>query len=85
MNGFKATLGIIAGTLAGLSLGILFAPNKGTRTRKRLTRNGIRLAEDLGDKIIDLNEEMKTKIKSAKRETSDLARKSSEMVEDVSS
>jgi gas vesicle protein len=83
MNGLKATLGIIVGTLTGLSIGILFAPNKGTRTRKRITRNGIRLAEDLGDKLLDLNDEVRMKVRSARKDTADLAKKGSELVEEV--
>ncbi|MGM0588443.1 MAG: YtxH domain-containing protein [Bacteroidota bacterium] len=83
MNGFKATLGIIAGTVAGLSIGMLFAPDKGSRTRRELRKNGKRFAEDIGDRILDLNDEMKTKMKSARKETEELAHKGSELAEEV--
>jgi gas vesicle protein len=83
MNGLKATLGIIVGTLAGVSVGLLFAPNKGSKTRRDLTKNGKRWAEDFGDRILDLNEEMKTKMKTARKETEELAQKGSEFVEEV--
>ena len=42
-------LGILAGAAIGSLLGVLFAPEKGVETRKRLRRK----AEDLRDKALD--------------------------------
>ena len=36
----KAVLGILAGTAIGAGLGILFAPDSGCNTRKKISRKG---------------------------------------------
>ncbi len=36
----KAVLGILAGTAIGAGLGILFAPDSGSNTRKKISRKG---------------------------------------------
>ena len=40
MNSGKVVLGVLAGLAAGAALGILFAPDKGTATRKKISKKG---------------------------------------------
>ena len=40
-------LALLAGAAIGVGLGILFAPDKGTETRKKMAKK----AEDLGDEL----------------------------------
>lgn len=49
MNKGKALLGVLAGIAAGAALGVLFAPDKGSNTRKSLTKK----SEDFADAIND--------------------------------
>ncbi|MCL4481924.1 MAG: YtxH domain-containing protein, partial [Bacteroidetes bacterium] len=40
MNTGKVLLGVLAGVAAGALIGILFAPAKGSRTRRRILKKG---------------------------------------------
>lgn len=49
----KVLAGVVAGAAAGAALGILFAPHKGSKTRKLLMNRGSLLAADLQEKITE--------------------------------
>ena len=51
MNNGKAILAVLAGVAAGAALGMLFAPDKGSGTRKKISKKGEDLADALNDKI----------------------------------
>lgn len=44
----KVFLGILAGVAAGAAVGILFAPDKGSKTRNNITSRSRRFADDVG-------------------------------------
>ncbi|MBA3647117.1 MAG: YtxH domain-containing protein [Chitinophagales bacterium] len=54
MKNSNALAGILIGMIAGAAIGILFAPDKGTETRRRITRKGGDLAETLKDRFSNL-------------------------------
>lgn len=41
MNTGKVLLGVLAGAAVGASLGIIFAPHKGSDTRKKIVQKGV--------------------------------------------
>lgn len=53
MKTSRALLGVLAGLAAGAAIGILFAPAKGERTRRNMSRKGKELIEDLEDVVDD--------------------------------
>ncbi len=49
-SGTKIIMASLAGLAAGFALGLLFAPAKGSKTRKKLKKKLKGVAEELGDK-----------------------------------
>jgi gas vesicle protein len=62
MNKGRVFMGILAGVAVGTVLGLLFAPHKGTKTRKKIAAKGLDLAADVDGLIGDL----KVKIEQSK-------------------
>jgi len=53
MKSGKVLLGLLAGMAVGATLGILFAPDKGTNTRKKISKKGADYADELKEKFDD--------------------------------
>lgn len=77
MKSGKVVLGILAGVAIGSLLGILLAPEKGSDTRKKLTRqmNHKRegLTNDLSQKFNEVVGDITNKIESVKKEVKKMA------------
>ena len=54
MSSSKLITGLFIGAAAGLMLGILFAPDKGTVTRKKIAEKASDLTDELKDILKDL-------------------------------
>jgi gas vesicle protein len=54
MESGKVALGILGGVAAGALLGVLFAPAKGKKTRRKILNKSKHYTEDLKDKFDDL-------------------------------
>ena len=57
-------LGLLAGVAAGAVLGILFAPDKGSNTRKKIVSKGEDYADDVKEKFNDAIDAITDKYKS---------------------
>ncbi len=51
MNSGKILLGVLAGVAAGIVLGVMFAPDKGWNTRKRIDKKLGHYSDDVQDKF----------------------------------
>jgi gas vesicle protein len=66
MSTGKILLGVLAGVAVGATLGILFAPDKGTTTRRKITRKSNEYTDQLVDKFNEFIEDVTEKFESMK-------------------
>ncbi len=80
-SGSKVLLGVLAGAAAGAILGVLFAPDKGNETRRRLSEGSKDIAGSLKEKFSDLVDNIADKYESAREGASDLLGKAKSKAE----
>ncbi|MCX6320543.1 MAG: YtxH domain-containing protein [Bacteroidia bacterium] len=76
MSSGKVLLGVLAGVAAGALLGVLFAPDKGWNTRKRISKKGDEYADALKEKFDEFLDSVSEKFDEVKEDVSDFAEKS---------
>lgn len=64
----KVVLGALAGLATGAALGVLFAPEKGEITRKKIAEKGKNTADDLKIKYNGLIDKLNSKLETVKKE-----------------
>jgi gas vesicle protein len=72
MKNNKALLGFLGGIAAGALLGVLYAPDKGSKTRKKIKQKGGKYADDAKDKAEEILENFSQKYETLKAESKDL-------------
>ncbi|MEX0988510.1 MAG: YtxH domain-containing protein [Bacteroidales bacterium] len=83
MSSGKVFIGILAGVTAGAILGVLLAPDKGSATRKKMTKKGKEFSDDIKDKLDDFMESVSKKFEKVKEEMSDFTEKAKSKDEEV--
>ena len=73
MNSGKILLGVLAGAAAGALMGVLFAPHKGSVTRKKIGRTTGNYADGVKEKIGELLDEITEKFEKVKEDVSEFA------------
>jgi gas vesicle protein len=68
MSSKNVLLGVLGGLAAGALLGILLAPEKGSDTRKYISKKGVDLADALKEKFNDFLETITDQFVVAKEE-----------------
>lgn len=86
MSSGKVLLGLLAGVAGGALLGVLFAPDKGTVTRKKITSKGDEFADSLKDKFNEYMDTLSEKMDDVKNEdyAEDIKEKFNEFLESIS-
>jgi len=83
MSNGKLVTGILVGAAAGAILGILFAPDKGSSTRQKISKKTGDFTDSLKDKYSDFVDSVASKFRSAKNNAEDLAEKGKEKAQDI--
>ncbi len=68
MNSGKVLLGILAGAAVGALAGILFAPSKGSNTRKKILKKGENYYDSLKEKVDELLDDATEKFEKVKED-----------------
>lgn len=76
MNPGKLLLGVLGGVAAGALLGILFAPEKGSKTRKKISKKGEDYVDGFKEKFDELLHSMSEKFNKVKDEYVDFVEES---------
>jgi gas vesicle protein len=72
MSSGKLVLGVLVGVAVGATLGILFAPDKGSNTRKKISDKADDFTGDLKHKVDEFFDMLTEKFEQSKKETEDL-------------
>lgn len=74
----KVVMGVLAGAATGAILGILFAPNKGSETRQKISKTSKDAVSDIKEKLEDLMHS----VSGSTNHTTEKKKNASEAVED---
>ena len=72
MNTNKVVLGLIGGLAIGALAGVLFAPAKGSKTRKRIMKKGSNYTKEIKDKIEEFYNTVATKYDNVLEQAKDI-------------
>ncbi len=75
MSSGKVLLGVLAGVAVGAALGVLFAPDKGWNTRKRISKKAEDITDDLREKFDEFLDSISVKVDEAKEDFADISGK----------
>ena len=77
MSNSKTVLGFLAGAAVGSILGILFAPDKGTETRRKISETGSDVTDSLKSKFNDFVDGIRDTYQGVKNDAEDMAEEGS--------
>lgn len=85
MSTGKVFLGVLAGVAVGSILGILFAPEKGSETRKKISAKSHDLKDELTEKFNEFLDDVNEKFEQVKDEAGKVKAKAGSVKNDMKS
>jgi gas vesicle protein len=83
MSSGKVLLGVLAGVAAGALIGILFAPDKGSETRKKIVEKGEDYVDGMKDKFNGLIDDLGKKMDGMQAKANKMADDAKATVEEA--
>lgn len=83
MKSGNVFLGVLAGAAIGTVLGVLFAPDKGSATRKKISKKGEEYADEFGEKYNEIVGSIKKKFETGKEEMNHLVENGKNKAEEL--
>lgn len=83
MSSGKLLLGVLAGAAAGALFGILFAPDKGTETRRKIAKKGEDYVDDVKGKFNELIDDLTKKMEGVQAKANKMTDDAKSKVEDM--
>lgn len=82
MKNSNVLLGVLGGVAIGAVLGVLFAPAKGSETRKKIADKGGDLTDSFKDSVNKLSEKIAQTVDGFKSETNDFIADAKEIIKE---
>lgn len=83
MSTGKFIASVLAGAAVGAVLGVLFAPDKGTETRRKIAQKGSDLAGSVKDKYHEFSDSISEKFDAAKEKLTGIVSEGKKMSHDI--
>jgi len=83
MSAVKVVLGVLAGAATGALLGVLYAPARGSVTRRNIYRKSASEVDALKDKFNDIIDNITDRFEKVKDEVTDLVDEVKDKVEEA--
>ena len=80
-NGGKLVSALLFGAAVGSLIGILFAPDKGSETRKKISSKGNDLTDAVKEKFDAIVDKFKKEVEDVKTQTNDFAENGKSVIE----